>query len=463
VGRRPIVVNTVIIGGYDRPPSVVDASPEVEFVLVSDEAHVGSPWKHAPVDRYWQDNKLTSGYIKTHPHLVAPPDAISVWVDANLHEIRIDPGLIRDLVKNSPVAAFPHLVRQTVSDEARVVTQQDLDDGRQVRKHMDRLRSLGFRDDIGLSATMLVVRDLADPRLRLFNQQWWQSIIGGSRRDQLGFEAASWATGIAVNHIDSDWREPNEWFTRKEHSRPKGRRIRSISDDQTATSRRFDLVGLPEEYPKPPYYEEEWTARDLRVIRALNAVVERSGELLEGNYCHMHHTRVGVLTPPDPRRSWKRQYLRRGVVNAGSLLEVGFNAGHSAAIALLENPELSVTTVDLASHSYTKPCAAVLAETFPGRIAFRWGDSRSVLQLSQGLRARDYDLVHIDGGHGADVFRHDLDWWMSTSEPGSRLLVDDSYVPRIGGLLEVEVAAARIRESNPGLPSSGENQLFVRL
>ncbi len=462
MSKRPVVVHTAIIGSYDRPPVVADASSDVEFILASDEPQEGSPWQLVSVDRYWQDDKLTSGYIKTHPHLFAPPDAILVWVDANLDEIRIDSGRIRDLVRSSPIATFPHLIRRTVSDEALEVVDNELDVGWRVQRHMHRLRSLGFRDDVGLSATMFVVRDLGDPRQRLFNQQWWKSILGGSRRDQLGFDAAGWITGVDVDHLDSDWREPNEWFVLREHSNPERRQIDLTLDGHNTASHRFNLVGLPDEFPEPPYYEEEWTTRDLRVNHALNAVVEHSGEPLEGNYCHMHHARVGPSTPPDPRRSWKREYLRRGIGGVRTFMEVGFNSGHSAAIALLENPELSLTVVDLASHSYTRGCAEVLADIFPGRIEFRFGDSRSVLQLSHGSRASDYDLVHIDGGHEPDVFRHDLDWWVSTSKPGSKLLVDDVYVSHIRRTLETQVVAARIRESDPGLPSSGENQLYVR-
>jgi predicted O-methyltransferase YrrM len=199
------------------------------------------------------------------------------------------------------------------------------------------------------------------------------------------------------------------------------------------------------------------------VLSALNAVVEHSGELLEGNYCHRHHARVGSLTPPDPRRSWKREYLRRCVGEIRTLLEVGFNAGHSAAIALLGNPDLDVVAVDLARHSYTRVCAEILSESFPGRIVFHWGDSTSVLDSSEGLKAAEFGLVHIDGGHSKDVFRHDLNWWISSSQPGSKLLVDDAYVPHIKGSLEMEVVAERIRGFSSGLPSSGENQLYVRL
>ncbi|MBW2269358.1 MAG: class I SAM-dependent methyltransferase [Deltaproteobacteria bacterium] len=462
MSRRPVLVYSAIIGDYDAPPSVSDASPDVEFILVSDKAPRESPWKPVLIHRFWQDNKLTSGYVKTHPHLFAPPDAISVWVDGNLDEIRIDSDRIRELAGSSPIATLPHLDRQTVKEEAREVTERELDDGWRVQRHMEKLESLGFRDELTLSVTCLVIRDLADPRMRLFNQRWWQSILHGSRRDQLGFDAASWATGIDIHHLDADWREPNDWFIRGKHSGPQGRLAKSAARDRNGVSRRFNLVGLPEAHPEPAYCEEEWTARDLKVIHALNAVVEQAGEPLEGSYCHMHGAGTGPLTPPDPRRSWKREFLRRAVCGVRAYLEIGFAAGHSAAIALLENPELRLQVVDLADHKYSKPCAELLAERFPGRIEFRWGDSKSILRRIRGWKAKNFDLVHIVGGHAEDVFQHDLSWWLSTSKPGNKLLVDDAYVGHMRGRLEAESVAARIRETHPGLPSSGENRLFVR-
>jgi hypothetical protein len=327
---------------------------------------------------------------------------------------------------------------------------------------MSKLVSSGFEDDRGLSATMFLIRDLQDPRVRVFDQHWWSNILEGSRRDQLGFEAASWATGVPIRHLDVDWRLPNELFLRTEHRNSVRRSVSSAARQGVDKPTRFNLSGLPDAYPNPPYWQEQWTSDALALIRELNTVVVGTGEPLEGNYCHMHHAEVGRWTPPDPRRSWKREFLRQAVTGLRTFLEVGFNAGHSAAIALSENPDLELTVVDIAEHGYTRECAQVLANAFPGRVKCRWGDSRSLLRRSRGFRATTFDLVHVDGGHGEEVFRHDLDWWLSTSQPGCRLLVDDAYVAHIRGLLEDALAGGEIREAAAGLPSSGENRLFVR-
>ena len=461
MSKAPVFVYTAIVGNYDEPPRIRQAPSDVEFVLVSDQPQQQDPWQVVPIDRYWSDDKLTAGFVKTHPEFFIPPDATAVWIDANLDEIQIDPDRVHRSVSEASVATLSHLLRSSVREEAAAVVHSHLDTNVRVRAHVDRLGALGFPDDLGLSATMLVIRDLRDPRVRLFNHWWWDFILSGSRRDQLGFDAASWVTGVSVHRLDMDWREPNEWFHRQEHSRGVGRQI----DVEIAevSLRGFNLSGLPELYPIPHYFDEEWSSRDIGVNQALNRAVVASGEDLEGNYSHMHRARIGATTPPDPRRSWKREYLRRAVAGIGSYLEVGFNAGHSTAIVLSKNPVTQVSVVDIDNHKYVRPCVDILTGLFPGRVNCQFGDSRALLDATRGYHASDFDLVHIDGGHGGDVFLSDIQWWLSTSRSGNKLLVDDAYVAHIARSLDEQVRQGSIRESDPGLPSSGENRLYIRV
>ena len=95
---QPICVYTAVIGDYDDLPSVRAYDSAVEFIAVSDRTVSKHPWKPIGVDRYWEDNKITSGYIKTHPHLFCPPGSISVWVDANLNELKIHERKVRSSV-----------------------------------------------------------------------------------------------------------------------------------------------------------------------------------------------------------------------------------------------------------------------------------------------------------------------------------------------------------------------------
>jgi hypothetical protein len=90
-----------------------------------------------------------------------------------------------------------------------------------------------------------------------------------------------------------------------------------------------------------------------------------------------------------------------------SVLEIGFNAGHSAALMLAANPSLTYKGIDICEHGYSKPCFEVLARHFPGRVAFYPGDSTKVYPANAADFA-DCDLVHVDGGHTLALFRADM-------------------------------------------------------
>lgn len=454
--NRPIVVHTAIINGYDDAPNIIDRSSEIDFVLVTDKAREVEGWRTALVERYWKDDKLNSGFVKTHPEYFADPDSIVVWVDANVKDLRIDPQEIRKAADQGALHALVHRVRESVASEREAVISSRLADPWRVARQAARQTAEGFHDEDGLSATMFIIRDLADPAVHQFNAAWWRELVHGCRRDQLGFDFAAWKTGVRRGHLDLDWREPNSVFTRVAHTSPTGR-----TNTDLGTAMQTDF--LPQTYPAVQYFFEEWTSTDLAVMQQLNATVVRTGEKMEGNYCHMHHVGISELTPPDPRRSWKREFFRQSLQGVERFLEVGFNAGHSTALALLEHPAITTVSLDLGEHEYARLAAGYLEERFPGRTTFIWGDSGETLSEENGLRASDFDLVHIDGGHGAAAFEHDLGWFMSSSVPGSRVLVDDSYVPRIAGPLDRLVSEGKLNPESRGLISSGENRSFVRI
>lgn len=203
------------------------------------------------------------------------------------------------------------------------------------------------------------------------------------------------------------------------------------------------------------------TAQEAGVLRTLNAAVLASGDALEGNYGFFHRTRINRYVPLDARRSWKREFLRRAVVGARHLAEIGLNAGHSATLALSQSSSSHLTAVDLAATRYVASCAEVVAAAFPGRFRFIAGDSRQVLR-PPGLLASDFDFVHIDGGHGTEVFLHDLQWFVHGARRGARVLVDDAYAAGIRGGLEAVVQLGALREVQPNFVSSGENRLYVK-
>ena len=72
----------------------------------------------------------------------------------------------------------------------------------------------------------------------------------------------------------------------------------------------------------------------------------------------------------------KRLAKKDGIVN---ILEIGFNAGHSAELWLSVKPNIKVTSFDIGTHSYLTLGKDFIDRKFPGRHTLILGDSRETL------------------------------------------------------------------------------------
>ena len=133
----------------------------------------------------------------------------------------------------------------------------------------------------------------------------------------------------------------------------------------------------------------------------LMPIVTGCGVLLEGSIFMLHHTGVYTDVFLNKCKNISVAVLNRKVKTA---MEIGFNAGFSALLLLLCNPELKIDCFDLGEHAYVKPCFQKLKETFGDRISLVLGDSRQTLRQVDVV----YDVIHIDGGHSTDVAESDI-------------------------------------------------------
>ena len=165
-------------------------------------------------------------------------------------------------------------------------------------------------------------------------------------------------------------------------------------------------------------------------LHRLNAIVERSGESLEGNIFYPDLDPAYAGRPPAPALAPARRNFWRATRFKRRLLEVGVNAGHSALLALSANPRLEYTGVDILTHAYTVECVDFLKGEFPGRVHLFPGDSRDVLPwLAERGDAADFDLYAVDGGHTDEVCLSDMTHCirMGSGQRGRHLLLDDVH------------------------------------
>ena len=111
--------------------------------------------------------------------------------------------------------------------------------------------------------------------------------------------------------------------------------------------------------------------------------------------------------------------------------EIGFNAGHSAAVWLMANRNISLLSFDMCSHPYTRPNFDMLVGSAVGksRATLICGDSRETLPAYIARQANPpevlCDIVHVDGGHEGDVPEMDLRHMRRLSHNHTVLLMDD--------------------------------------
>eukprot|EP00873_Tetraselmis_striata_P033950 jgi/Tetstr1/454214/TSEL_041133.t1 len=116
----------------------------------------------------------------------------------------------------------------------------------------------------------------------------------------------------------------------------------------------------------------------------------------------------------------QRLVRREGVAR---VMEIGFNAGHSANTLLAANPGVSLTSFDLGRHGYEEKAKSAIDALYPGRHSLVLGDSRATVPAHEP--ERPYDMIFIDGGHRKDIPAADLENCRRLAHADTIVLMDD--------------------------------------
>jgi len=161
-------------------------------------------------------------------------------------------------------------------------------------------------------------------------------------------------------------------------------------------------------------------------IRALHNIILTSGEILEGN-CFYYHQTLQL----SPELQSKQRNLLKSSINKQEIMEIGFNAGHSLLLFLLNAPTAKYTVFDICEHSYVKPCFEYLKTAFPdAKLTLIAGDSTITVPnyIKENPNAL-FDLVHVDGGHLETVARSDMAAAIQLCATNGIIILDDTQDP----------------------------------
>ena len=110
-----------------------------------------------------------------------------------------------------------------------------------------------------------------------------------------------------------------------------------------------------------------------------------------------------------------------------NVMEIGFNAGHSAEIFLKNNKELNLTSFDIGSHKYVNTAKKYIDVTYPNRHNLIIGDSRITIPIYlQNNKDTKFDIIFIDGGHNYKVAKADLENCFHLAHEDTIVILDDT-------------------------------------
>lgn len=175
-------------------------------------------------------------------------------------------------------------------------------------------------------------------------------------------------------------------------------------------------------------------------IQNLLDIVDKSGDALEGNCFYQHFSTIcrDELLP-------KQQNLYSIAKAGNKILEIGFNAGHSALLFLLSNTESHLVCFDICWHKYTKPCFEYLRDNFKGRIELFDGSSTdTVPAFINANPGYTFDIFHIDGSHATAIANIDFFSCFELARNKSVMIWDDVDLPHLGSLWNGYIVSSKI-------------------
>lgn len=111
------------------------------------------------------------------------------------------------------------------------------------------------------------------------------------------------------------------------------------------------------------------------------------------------------------------------------IMEIGFNAGHSAYCFLNSNPTATLVSFDIGQHDYLLHGKEFIDIKFPNRHTLNLGDSKTSLPLyinQTKNEGKKFDVIFIDGGHDQATVESDIRLCKFLAHKDTIVILDDT-------------------------------------
>jgi len=215
--KNKIAVYTAIFGDYDKLIAPEEKIEGCDFYCFTDNKNLKSDFfKIINVEGEFSDPTRNARKIKTLSHKYLPEYEYTLWIDANIVFINFDiKELFKKFLKNNDIAIHSHQVRSCVYDEFVTCSSLEVDDAYLMASQIVRYTKEGYPKNNGLAETTVVFRRNTE-LVKKINEDWWNEIKNGSRRDQLSIDYVIWKNSTEYFRINDSVRN-GKYFYVKEH------------------------------------------------------------------------------------------------------------------------------------------------------------------------------------------------------------------------------------------------------
>lgn len=151
-------------------------------------------------------------------------------------------------------------------------------------------------------------------------------------------------------------------------------------------------------------------------IYNLKLIIESTGE--NGPFEEVHDHEAIIV----------RRNLMTLAKYCDSILEIGFDMGHSVLFMLMANSKCKIQCYDICKHPYTIHCFNYLSKKFPERLTMVKGDSTQTLPKYKG---KNVDLLIVDGSHEFRDANLDFFNGRNVLRKGGYIVFNDVYIPHL--------------------------------